>query len=133
LFTLGDRVGTLEYLSSTFRTRIGHTFPLPWEGRQSGLLYATGGLAFGRVEATIADIATGTTSDTHTRVGWTVGTGIEFPMFDKKLTAKAEYRFTHYDEQAYFQQGPLINFNFRSNVPLDTNKFLFGMNYRLWP
>jgi outer membrane immunogenic protein len=57
------------------------------------LLYATGGLAYGNVQssAVIGGVATGSVNDT--RVGWTVGAGVEGAIGNSNWTAKLEYLY----------------------------------------
>jgi outer membrane immunogenic protein len=61
---------------------------------ENWLLYATGGLAVGRdkFNQNIALIAptVGTTATSTTRVGWTVGAGVEYAL-SRKWSVKAEY------------------------------------------
>jgi len=70
----------------TFRGRVGVL------ASPKVLLYATGGLAYGDVEtsATIAGLGTATSS--NTRVGWTVGGGVEGAI-GGNWTAKLEYLY----------------------------------------
>jgi len=70
------------------------------------LIYATGGLAYGGVNARVQNTQTfqdhlgpwnivyGQSSHSHTQVGWTAGGGLEW-MFMPNWSAKAEY--LHYD------------------------------------
>ena len=67
---------------------------------QSALLYATGGLAYGSLETgiTLAGFTPGgvgitaTRSGSNTRVGWTVGGGVEW-KFSRNWSAKIEYLY----------------------------------------
>jgi len=82
----------------TFRGRVGYS-PGPW------LLYATGGLAVGSVKHSFTEVlAPGvsclgapsggcrTGNDDTTKVGWTVGAGVEW-MFARNWSVGAEYLF----------------------------------------
>jgi outer membrane immunogenic protein len=74
---------------STFRARIGMT-PSP-----TTLLYATGGLALGKIDASFAEGVSGgstETSENTIRGGWTVGGGIEAALTNC-WTAKIEYLY----------------------------------------
>jgi outer membrane immunogenic protein len=72
-----------------------------WVAPNGTLWYATGGLAWGHVEQTLTLNATpafllGTTSAaasfSHNKVGWTVGAGVEAPLWNG-WSAKAEYLY----------------------------------------
>ena len=80
----------LDYLG-TLRARVGVSFG-------SGLLYATGGLAYGGTKLSggvIADAlpaASWSGSSSSTAVGWTLGGGFEY-MFNRNFSVKAEYLY----------------------------------------
>jgi len=56
------------------------------------LLYATGGLAYGDVQTSATIAGLGITSSSNTKVGWTVGAGIEGAI-GGNWTAKLEYLY----------------------------------------
>jgi opacity protein-like surface antigen len=121
-----DRIGTVEQWSGSFRPRLGYSFAAGND--RYVLAYATGGIAVTGVEATIADVSG--SNDSHARWGWTVGGGLEFnviPLTDR-WTAKVEYRWAEYATQPYFPQNPRSTSDLRSNVPLEDNRFLLGLN-----
>lgn len=102
------------------------------------LLYATGGLAYGRVThsgqfhyATPVDYIV---NDTATQVGWTVGAGLEY-MFAPQWSLKGEYLY--YDlgnHTATTNTGVLaINQPFRSQFDFATRGSIVraGLNYNL--
>lgn len=80
----------LDYFG-TLRARIGVSFG-------SGLLYATGGLAYGGAKLTgsvVADAlpaASWSGSSSSTAVGWTLGGGFEY-MLNRNFSVKAEYLY----------------------------------------
>ncbi|MBX9758323.1 MAG: outer membrane beta-barrel protein [Beijerinckiaceae bacterium] len=80
----------IDYLG-TLRGRIGVSFG-------SGLLYATGGLAYGGTKLTggvVADalpVASWRGSSSSTSVGWTLGGGFEY-MLNRNFSVKAEYLY----------------------------------------
>ncbi len=84
---------SLQWLG-TARLRLG------WLSPGGSLLYATGGLAFGRVNQNVSMtglsfFATGPTIGANfgaTMVGWTAGAGVETPITDK-WSIKAEYLY----------------------------------------
>lgn len=88
--TIGSQSTQLRWLS-TLRGRLGPTW-----GRT--FLYATGGLAIGNVKSSVSAVVNGDAiysgSYSETRVGWTVGAGIEH-AFAERVSAKLEY--LHFD------------------------------------
>lgn len=91
LSTLTTRADAkLDYLG-TLRARIGVSFG-------HGLLYATGGLAYGGTKLTggvVADalpVASWSGSSSSTSVGWTLGGGFEY-MINRNFSVKAEYLY----------------------------------------
>jgi outer membrane immunogenic protein len=81
----GEVEQEIDWLAS-LRLRAGFT----WDRT---LIYATGGLAVGRVElsADLDDI--GSESESDTEWGWTIGGGLEHAFTDS-LSARIEYRYT---------------------------------------
>jgi outer membrane immunogenic protein len=70
----------------TLRPRVGYA-------AGSALLYITGGLAYGNVDHGVSETVAGVTrsySDSSTRVGWTLGGGIEWAL-NRNWTLGAEY------------------------------------------
>jgi outer membrane immunogenic protein len=96
----------------TVRGRIGSTFG-------QSLLYATGGLAFGKVKSGIDNTTSFQSSDTN--VGWTVGAGIEH-SFSNNWSAKIEY--LHVD----LGWTATSNGFFKSDAEFDVVRA--GLNYR---
>lgn len=86
-------IGTSEHKLNWFGTLRGRVGFLP---TQRVLLYATGGLAYGELEASYAltAVGVGTTalSLSKTRAGWTVGAGAEIGLASR-WTAKVEYLY----------------------------------------
>jgi outer membrane immunogenic protein len=83
----------------TARARLG------WLPIDRVMLYATGGLAYGRVASSTAasfsaSLDTYAGSISTTRVGWTAGGGIEW-AFTNNWTAKAEYLFVDLGSVSY--------------------------------
>jgi outer membrane immunogenic protein len=60
------------------------------------MLYFTGGAAWQKLEATANLAGVGGQTNSNTRVGWTVGGGIEGVLWGNWL-ARAEYRYADYD------------------------------------
>jgi outer membrane immunogenic protein len=131
----------VDYLG-TVRGRLGYQ-ALP------GLLfYATAGLAYGHAAFTAGSSiaifdATGTpallqsslANYSSTRTGWTVGGGVEFPLWSN-LTAKAEYLY--YDLGTAYVQAPFVvalgglapGVAQQTGVRFTGNIARFGVNYR---
>ena len=59
------------------------------------LFYATGGVAFGGLSNTYVNAAGLTDSLSHTRVGYTVGAGVEYAVTNN-WSVRAEYRYTDF-------------------------------------
>jgi outer membrane immunogenic protein len=122
---------------STLRARIGVTPEPTW------LLYATGGLAIGETDysnsssgtVTLTSTATGavlagptalpaaSSSESQTRVGYSVGGGVE-KMFSNKWSVKAEYLYIDFGSHTF-----LSGSGFDTNVRLRDNIFRIGVNY----
>ena len=60
-----------------------------------GLIYATGGVAFGSFKNHYNSGLPFIESVSNTRVGWTLGAGFEYAVTNN-LIARAEYRYTDY-------------------------------------
>jgi outer membrane immunogenic protein len=82
-------------IQGSFRGRVGVAF-------DRALIYATGGVAFGGFNATFSNgiaekfLPVGSTSIfSSTRLGWTVGSGIEYAMTNN-WSVRAEYRYTDF-------------------------------------
>jgi outer membrane immunogenic protein len=80
------------------------------------LVYATGGLAFGGLEAE----RNGLTED-RSHLGWTIGGGAEFAL-NQNWSVKAEYLYLSFADRAYTVTG--------ANHGFDTNLVRFGVNNR---
>lgn len=99
--TFGSQKTSLRWFG-TLRPRFGYVW-------NHALFYATGGLAFGNVvssvSATVPEIpAVFSGSYSGTRVGWTVGGGIEYPITDR-ISAKLEYLYFDLGEASYNVMG----------------------------
>jgi outer membrane immunogenic protein len=101
-FTLTDTQGWL----ATFRGRLGYAM-------NNWLLYATGGLAVGKVEhevfqASSIPIGSRSISDSDTRAGWTVGGGVEW-AFAPHLSLGAEYLYVDLGASTLSMPAQLVN------------------------
>jgi outer membrane immunogenic protein len=113
--------GTKEQWLATVRTRGGYSLADDW------LLYATGGLAIASIKATV-DSSVVSASETKTRLGWTVGAGVE-KQISGNWSAKAEYLYVKFGDAGYLATPP-APVVVRGNVPVTNNIFRVGVNYR---
>ena len=80
---------TREPIQGSIRGRLGFAV-------DRALFYATGGAAFGDLRNTYVNGINGATDQfSHTRVGYTVGGGVEY-AFTNNLSVRVEYRYTDY-------------------------------------
>ncbi len=119
----------------TARGRLGYA----WD---TWLVYGTGGLAMTRIDASAkysnvvlnpqSLIESEFASASTTKVGWTVGAGVEHAI-SKNWTAKLEYLYADFGSVA--ASGPLVGeagptgIFLNHNFPLRTNIVRFGVNY----
>jgi outer membrane immunogenic protein len=108
----GDVDGS-SFSKSTFDTPTGTTFgmKIPVEGSARGrigyawdrtLFYATGGAAFADIKHTYVGLfnpAAPFFSNSATRVGWTVGGGLEYAVTNN-WSVRGEYRYTDFGRNA---------------------------------
>ena len=103
---------------------------------ESLLLYATGGLAYGRVShsgqfhyATPVDYIV---NDTATQVGWTVGAGLEY-MFAPQWSVKGEYLYYDLGNHTVTSNAGGFPNQFRSQFDYATRGSILraGLNYNL--
>ncbi len=88
----------------------GTTVENPWDATVRGrvgyamgrvMLYGTGGVAAGRVEAT-----TGGTTEADTKYGWTAGAGVE-ALLNDHVTGRLEYRHTDLGTASFSTNPPI--------------------------
>lgn len=85
----GIAVTTRDNIQGSIRGRLGFAI-------DRTLFYATGGAAFGGLQNTYVNTFTGgTDSLSHTRVGYTVGGGVEYAITNN-WSIRAEYRYTDF-------------------------------------
>jgi outer membrane immunogenic protein len=85
--TFGATYATSSPIQGSIRGRLG----VAWD---RVLLYATGGVAFAGVDATYTS-QFGSVSQSSTRVGWTVGGGVEYAVTNN-WSVRAEYRYSDF-------------------------------------
>lgn len=114
----------------TVRPRLGVAF-------DRFLVYATGGLAYGDTRYTVTATVPGAAavmSRNDTRVGWTVGGGVEY-AFTQNWSVKAEYLYTQYEQKRisapFVTTGGVVTAVTASTVPtLSNHSARVGVNYR---
>ena len=122
-FCGGGCVTNLHWLG-TDRLRAGFITDDEW------LFYATGGIAYGDVRATIQPPGICCTDETHMRLGYAVGGGAETPIAPQ-LSLKLEYLFV--------DLGNKVNYHITGiggdpeKVSVRANIFRVGINYEIEP
>ncbi len=117
-------------IEGSIRGRFG--FALGSFGWDRALIYATGGVAFGGFTGNVSSSFPitpfgpfgGTTSASTTRVGWTVGGGLEYAVTNN-WSIRAEYRYTDFGPSTLFASsfdtpflgaaGAFVNRHFSEN------------------
>ena len=104
------------------------------------LIYATGGLALARTEATFTEASpffigpflpfgpSTTTTKSAIRPGWTLGAGVDYAV-TAHVSVEAEYLYAHINNLSFAIAQPPFpngNVNFSENI----NVFRLGVNYR---
>ncbi len=87
------------------------------------LFYVTGGVAFADFRLANTDITNNIilAAQTQTRVGWTVGAGVEH-AFTPNWTVRAEYLYANYGRRDFV--APAV-----AGVRMETHKLRIGVNY----
>jgi outer membrane immunogenic protein len=106
----------------TDRARLGYA----WDRY---LVFATGGVAYGGVNAYIANNALNTSNETHTRAGYTVGGGIE-AMLAPHWSAKLEYLYVNFGDNKNYTYIGVFNNGAAENVLVTSNIVRAGLNYK---
>ena len=122
-FALTATSGTNEKWLATIRGRIGYAFAGDW------MVYGTGGLAVAAIEATVDFPGVNNVAETKTRMGWTIGLGVEKALWGA-WSVKAEYLYVKFNDAAYFEAPAPVGIATRSNVPVTDNLFRVGLNYK---
>ncbi|HEY3796396.1 MAG TPA: outer membrane beta-barrel protein [Bradyrhizobium sp.] len=111
----------------TTRARLGYSVG-------SSLFYATGGLAYGGVQTNVTYMLSSHANleFSDTRIGWTVGAGIESPLelfglFGKNWTAKTEYLYVDLGSSSDSNVLPGEYWKFTTHV--QEHIFRTGLNY----
>jgi outer membrane immunogenic protein len=94
------------------------------------LFYVTGGIAFADfgLKASVTDGGvTQSLSGSQTRVGWTLGAGVEYAV-TQNLTVRGEYLYANYGSKNLGLSGT-GGFERTPGLRLETHKFRVGVNY----
>ncbi len=115
----------------TVRGRLGLTVA------GSGLLYATGGFAFGGVEdklSTLLGAGAATVSSSNTATGYVVGGGFEY-LFSPKWSAKIEYQYIDLGSTSLSAESTDNRFAYTKKLDADYafSTVRLGVNYHFVP
>jgi outer membrane immunogenic protein len=132
-FTINQNVQT-DWLA-TFRARLGYLVT------PGALIYVTGGGAVTDLKGTFAftdtfAAATESASFSSTKLGWTVGGGVEWTLWSG-WSAKAEYLFVSFPSASVTSNnitttlGTFPTSRFTHSADLDASIARFGLNYKL--
>jgi outer membrane immunogenic protein len=114
-------------VQGSIRGRIGYA----WD---RVLIYGTGGVAFGGVNGSIST-PFGFDSTSTTRVGWTVGGGLEYAVTNN-WSVRAEYRYTQFGHSTVFASNSFGTFPLLGaiggfgNRTLNENRVQVGFSYK---
>jgi outer membrane immunogenic protein len=126
----GATYSTSSPIQGSIRGRVG----IAWD---RALLYATGGAAFAGVDATYTT-PSGSISRSTTRVGWTVGGGIEYAVTNN-WSVYAEYRYSDFGNYAndlanvFTPGGVVVPIAATVNRHFTQNQVQVGFSYRFAP
>ena len=121
-FVAGDVFSVESKWQASLRGRIGYA---AWDRT---LLYVTGGAAFTNVKATAALVGVGTFSADDTRVGGTVGLGLEYAIWNNvSLGIEGRWSFYGHDN---FTTGTLTGVAVSNQVNVDTAEVMGKLNWR---
>jgi outer membrane immunogenic protein len=121
-FVAGDVFSVESHWQASLRGRIGYA---AWDRT---LLYVTGGAAFTNVKATAALVGVGTFSADDTRVGGTVGVGLEYAIWNNvSLGVEGRWSFYGHDN---FNTGTIAGVAVTNQVNLDTAEVMGKLNFR---
>jgi opacity protein-like surface antigen len=119
-------------VAGSVRGRIGYAW-------QRSLLYATGGLAVGRMKTEIlpdggpdADLPNTVYSQVRTLIGWTAGIGLEYG-FSNNVLGRLEFRYTDFGTNSFTIADPLLLPDYGPNVArqsLTASELSAGISYK---
>lgn len=101
--------------------RIGHSFG-------NALIYATGGVAFGKDTMKVIEDSGDVTKKSENRIGWSVGAGVEYAL-DKRWSVRADYRYFNLGSKTYRDVDPVTNDVDGVRVKSDAHAIRIGLTY----
>ncbi len=119
--TVLARATVESQLRGSLRARLGVAF-------DRTLLYVTGGLALGQVEASFVNGAN-RASGSETQFGWTVGAGVEYAI-SNNWSARVEYRYTDLGDFNVATPTAVVAGATRSNIDTTDHSVRVGLSYR---
>ena len=117
----GDTFSVESKWQASLRGRIGYAV-------DRVLFYGTGGVAFTQIKASATLVGVGTVTDDNTRVGATVGGGIEWAVWNN-ISLGVEGRYTWYGDET-FNGGTLGAGVVSDRVQLNTAEVMGKLNFR---
>jgi outer membrane immunogenic protein len=108
-------------LQGSIRGRLGYA----WD---RVLLYGTGGVAFGGFRASL-NTPFGFSQRNSTRIGWTVGGGIEYALTNN-WSLRAEYRYTQFGHSTIFASNAFAAVGGFANLKINENRVQAGFSYK---
>jgi outer membrane immunogenic protein len=120
-FLVGDTFSVESKWQASLRGRIGYAV-------DRVLFYATGGAAFTQIKGTATLVGIGTVTDDNTRVGATVGGGIEWAVWNN-ISLGVEGRYTWYGDET-FNGGTRAGAVLSDRINLNTAEVMGKLNFR---
>ena len=90
------------------------------------MIYAAGGIAFGRDTMKVIEDSGDKTKQTENRIGWSLGGGIEYAL-DKRWSVRADYRYFSLGNRTY--QDPDTGDVDGVRIKADAHTFRVGLTY----
>ena len=120
-FTFSDIEDTRSVAGVTYRTSTDWSSNI--RGRAGWvfdrfLVFGTGGLAIAEIDASANGV-----SDEATKVGWTIGAGVE-SMVTENITARLEYLYQDFGDETFTLGGQAYE------TDLNNNQVRFGVSYK---
>jgi outer membrane immunogenic protein len=122
-FVAGDSIQFKNRWQASVRGRLGYA----WD---RWMVYATGGVAFADVKATLGLVGLGFFEDSQTLTGGTVGAGVEYGLTDN-VSLGLEYRYTKFSSET-FGGNTLAFFALpvTASTDLETHEVTARLNWR---
>jgi outer membrane immunogenic protein len=120
-FANGDAFKKDYKYTGSLRARLGYA-------QDRYLIYATGGLAYARIEMETIDVEPANRiKDTETTFGWTAGAGLAL-AFSPKLSGRVEYRYTDYGDTSV--SGPIFIGDNKYKHENEVHSVRVGLSYK---